>query len=166
MPKLIKDGAVIANPWELIGRDETLAGSLDRQSANLLVPASLWLENREAFIASGKTIGVWLDAGQSPELLAEHLSELPLIALNFPAFADGRSYSSAFILRHHYHYQGELRAIGDVLRDQLFYMKRCGFDAFDVQDGVKEADALAAFSDFATSYQSTIAEPAPLFRRR
>ena len=85
---------------------------------------------------------------------------------NFPHFMDGRAYSTAVILRKHFHYEGELRAIGDVLRDQLFMMKRCGFTTFDLRDTVKLEDAQTAFSDFTTNYQATVETPEPLFRRR
>src|SRR5690606_7612706 len=94
------------------------------------------------------------------------LPALPVIALNFPAFTDGRSYSTAVALRTHHRYEGEIRAIGDVLRDQLFYMRRCGFSTFDLRDSVKLEDAQKALGDYTTSYQATVEEPLPLFKRR
>jgi uncharacterized protein (DUF934 family) len=91
---------------------------------------------------------------------------LPLLALNFPTFMDGRSYSKACVLRQQMKYEGEIRAIGDVLRDQLFYLKRCGFSSFDLKDSVKLEDAQKALKDFTTNYQATVEEPVPLYRRR
>jgi uncharacterized protein (DUF934 family) len=89
-----------------------------------------------------------------------------MIAVNFPQFADGRGYSIARLLRERYQWRGELRAIGDVLRDQLFYLSSCGFDAFELRAGQDPRAALAAFNDFSDAYQSSVERPQPLFRRR
>jgi uncharacterized protein (DUF934 family) len=89
-----------------------------------------------------------------------------LIAVNFPQFTDGRGYSIARLLRERYSWRGELRAIGDVLRDQLFYLARCGFDAFMLREGQDAQAALAAFNDFSEGYQASVERPQPLFRRR
>lgn len=93
--------------------------------------------------------------------MARHLDDFPeLIALDFPAFKDGRCYSHARLLRERYDYQGELRAVGDVLRDQLFFMKRCGIDSFQLRSDKDMEDALNAFNDFSVKYQ-TAADGAP-----
>jgi uncharacterized protein (DUF934 family) len=134
--------------------------------SHLLVPANLWLAHKQELLATGKQVAVWLDSEQPASLIGNELADLTLIALNFPKFMDGRAYSTAVILRKHFHYTGELRAIGDVLRDQLFMMKRCGFTTFDLQDSVKMEDAQTAFRDFTTNYQATVETPEPLFRRR
>jgi uncharacterized protein (DUF934 family) len=89
-----------------------------------------------------------------------------LVAVNFPQFTDGRGYSSARLLRERYGWRGELRAIGDVFRDQLFYLARCGFDAFALRQGEDAQAALAAFDDFSDAYQTAADRPLPLFRRR
>ena len=166
MPKLIKNTQIVSNPWALIAKDESLEQALANSSANILVPAQLWLDNKTAFTQASQQVAVWLDSDETAAMLAGDVNELSLIALNFPAFTDGRSYSTATQLRQQYHYTGELRAIGDVLRDQLTAMKRCGFDSFDVVDQVKDEDALGGFDDFADSYQTTVIEPVPLFGRR
>ena len=189
MPRLIDTaGAVIPNAWQLVPRTEavpgaetisstaepapvsqrpvTLATALAQPGTHLLVNAALWLSDKEALLQSGKQVSVWLDSDQTANLIAADLPQLPLVALNFPGFMDGRSYSTAVVLRKHYGYTGEIRAIGDVLRDQLFLMKRCGFTTFDLKDSVKLEDAQRAFKDFSGSHASTIEEPQPLFRRR
>jgi uncharacterized protein (DUF934 family) len=166
MSKLIKNSELIDNPWVIIAKESSLEQIQESESNALIVPAHLWLEHRSKLSESGKKIGVWLDSDETAAMLADDIPTLELIALNFPGFMDGRAYSTAAILRQQYHYKGELRAIGDVLRDQLFYMKRCGFDSFDVSDQVSEKDAFSAFKDFTTNYQSTVEEPAPLFNRR
>lgn len=166
MPKLIKNARFVDNPWLVIDRESDLQDCLSASADHLIVPLALWQAHRDELLDSGRTIAVWLDSDEDPEDLAEDLARLPMVALNFPVFKDGRAFSSAVILRQRYGYQGEIRAIGEVLRDQLFYMKRCGFDAFDVSDQVADEDALSAFADFTTTYASTVEEPMPLFRRR
>ena len=167
MPKLIDlDGKPIANDWLLLEKDSNASSALAQDAAKLLVPLQLWLNSKTDLLSSGKIIAVWLDAGENVAALADDLAKLPMLALNFPAFMDGRSYSSAANLRQHYKFTGEVRAIGDVLRDQLFYMRRCGFTTFDLKDSVKLEDASAAMHDLSDNYQSTIEQPQPLFRRR
>ncbi|MEM8120240.1 DUF934 domain-containing protein, partial [Morganella morganii] len=89
-------------------------------------------------------LGVWLDADEEPESIAGDLDRFQVIAVNFPAFTDGRGFSSARLLRERYGYKGEIRAIGDVLRDQLFFMRRCGFDAYAIRADRSPEDALAS----------------------
>jgi len=98
--------------------------------------------------------------------LAQKIKTAARIDVNFPKFSDGRGFSIARLLRERYGYQGELRAVGQVARDHLYYMEQCGFDAFLLREGEDAADALAAFDDFSERYQSTVAQPLPLFRRR
>ena len=88
------------------------------------------------------------------------------MALNFPIFRDGRAYSTARLLRDRYGFKGELRATGDVLRDQIFFMRRVGFDAFEVRGDRSIEDALKAFDDFKVTYQPSADESQPLWRRR
>jgi uncharacterized protein (DUF934 family) len=109
---------------------------------------------------------VWLQPADDPEALAGDVARLPLIAVDFPKFGDGRGYSTARLLREKYRYTGELRAIGEILRDQLYYLWQCGFDTFALRPGRNVAEALAAFDDFSDSYQATVVQPVPLFRRR
>ena len=94
------------------------------------------------------------------------LGEVDRVEVNFPGFADGRGFSIARLLRERYGYKGELRAVGHVVRDHLQAMEACGFDAFLLKDGEDPEEALAAFHDYSESYQATVLQPAPLFRRR
>lgn len=123
------------------------------------------LSLEEFLEAEDKAQAVWLDADQEVELIAEFLNDIPLIALNFPAFSDGRSYSGAAMLRRHHNYTGEIRAIGDVRVDQLEQMARCGFDAFQLADGQNADQALKKLEGFSFSYQQTV-DREPLFRNR
>ena len=109
---------------------------------------------------------MWLDAEEEIESIVDSLDAFQVIALNFPAFTDGRHSSSAYLLRTRYGFKGELRAIGDVLRDQLWALKRCGFDAFALREDKDAEDALKAFEEFSEVYQASADQPQPLFRRR
>ena len=111
-------------------------------------------------------VGVWLEPNEGPETIAADLARLPLVAVEFPKFTDGRGFSTASLLRSRYGYRGEIRAIGDVLRDQLLYLRRCGFDAFALREDQDAEAALGAFDDLPPGYQSAVDEPLPLFRRR
>ena len=107
-----------------------------------------------------------LEPTDDPALLAGAVGVARVIAVNFPKFGDGRGYSIARLLRERHGYKGELRAVGEVARDHLQAMARCGFDAFQLREGEDAQEALAAFDDFSDSYQATAAQPLPLFRRR
>lgn len=107
-----------------------------------------------------------LEPADDPAAVAARLPGVACVEVNFPLFTDGRGYSIARLLRERYGYEGELRAVGDVQRDQLFYLSRCGFDAFLLRDGEDPEEAIAALQDFSDAYQASAAQPMPLFRRR
>jgi len=162
MPQLIKDGAIVEDRWTLL-REAASVADVPRTPA--IVPLALWRAGRDALRARAD-IGVWLGPADDPESLATDCSILPLIAVDFPQFTDGRGYSTARLLRGRYAFVGELRAIGDVLRDQLYYMAQCGFNAFAVRADRDIEDAMKGLADFSDNYQATWQRPAPLFRRR
>jgi uncharacterized protein (DUF934 family) len=163
MPKLIKDRVVVDDAWILL-RD---AASLDDvpAAAAVIVPLALWQRQHDALCARGN-VGVWLAPTDDPDALAGDVHRLPLIAVDFPQFTDGRGYSSGRLLREKYHFLGELRAVGDVLRDQLYYLQACGFNAFAIRPDRDAAQALTGLNDFSDNYQATATRPLPLFRRR
>lgn len=164
MQSIIKNGAVVAETWHLLPLDATLDGISN--SDDLIVPLALWLESSHALKARDGGLGVWLQSHEQIEDIADDLGQFQVIALDFPAFTDGRHFSTARLLRERYNYTGEVRAIGDVLRDQIFFMHRCGFDAFAVRADRDPHDALKGLSDFSVTYQAAVDEPQPLFRRR
>jgi uncharacterized protein (DUF934 family) len=104
--------------------------------------------------------------GPADDPAALSLEGVTRIEVDFPKFGDGRGYSIARLLRERYGYQGELRAVGQITRDHLFFMESIGFDAFQLREGEDLHEALAAFDDFTESYQESPARPQPLFRRR
>jgi uncharacterized protein (DUF934 family) len=107
-----------------------------------------------------------LEPTDDPASVADRLGGAARVEVNFPKFGDGRGFSIARLLRERYGYKGELRAVGQVARDHLYYMENCGFDAFLLREGEDPAEALAAFDDYSEAYQATVKRPVPLFRRR
>ena len=162
MPKLIKHDSVIEDDWKLI---DSLDAEATLPDGKAILP---WraIQTRQQELLQREHLGVWLDSDEEPAGLEAILDKAAVIAINFPAFTDGRGYSYAQILRQRFDYGGELRAIGDVLRDQLFLMKRCGFDAFALRADLDPQACLSAFDDFSESYQAAADQPVPLFRRR
>lgn len=124
------------------------------------------LATLEEFLAAEKKpTGVFIDAHDDIEIIKPFAPTLSVIALNFPAFSDGRSYSSANLLRREYGYKAELRAVGDVRIDQLEQMTRCGFNAFQLADGQNVEQGLEKLKGFSFSYQPAFNRD-PLFRQR
>lgn len=127
-----------------------------------LVPLAVWQ-------AAGRRddLAPWLpsDTELTPAL-ADELKAALLVGIDFPKFTDGRGYSIARLLRERHGYRGQIRALGDVLIDQLFYMSRCGFDAFSLREDQVVEDALRALDTFSRGYQPGTDDPEPLFRRR
>ena len=159
MPKLIKDGRVAADTWHFA--ENAMPGT----AAPTVLPLAQWLERRDVLGGAAARWGVLLEPGDDPASLAADLPDLGLVAVRFPAFTDGRGYSIARLLRQRYGFRGELRAVGDVLRDQIFLMARCGFDAFALRDDQDAAAAIAALGDFSEVYQGAV-DRGPLFERR
>ena len=117
MRQIIKGNEVVQDTWEILPKDATLEQLTN--TGDIIVPLTMWLEHAHALKAREGRLGVWLDADEEAEVIADDLEHFEVIALNFPVFSDGRNYSNARLLRDRYKYQGELRSIGDVLRDQL-----------------------------------------------
>jgi len=107
---------------------------------------------------------VRLQPGDDPACIA--LEGVTRVEVSFPKFGDGRGYSIARLLRSRHGYRGELRAVGHITRDLLFFLESCGFDAFELREGEDPREALASFGDFSEAYQASAARPLPLFRRR
>jgi uncharacterized protein (DUF934 family) len=166
MAVLIKERRAVADSWRLLRRGPDGALPAVPERGDVIVPLGLWLERRHDLLAYPGCLGVWLDSHEEPAAIASDLGRFAVVAVNFPKFGDGRGYSIARLLRERYEFKGELRAIGEVARDLLFYMAACGFDAFALREGENLEEALGAFSDFSETYQASVTRPLPLFRRR
>lgn len=173
MAKIIKLHAAIAevvrNTW--IRFEKEAEATLDSDwrddgalpTGGLIVSLAVWLQHREALLLHPRT-GVLLAPGDDPALLADDVQRIGLIAIAFPKFTDGRGFSSARLLRERYDFKGELRAVGQILPDTVFFLSRAGFDAFELPDQHVE-DALVALHPFSVRYQSAFNDT-PLFLRR
>ena len=160
---------VADDPWLLIRNRSEAESAIGAGEQHLLLPRGDWLELQPDGVLQGKAIsdyGLWLAADDEPEQLQPWLAVLPLIALDFPSFRDGRAYSHAYMLRTRLGWQGELRAVGDVLRDQLSHMRHCGMDAFAIREDKSAAEALPGLNGISVLYGRSVSQPVPLFRRR
>ena len=166
MGVLISNTEQISDEWTLLN---TASGPDVFPALNqrkVLLPLSLLAEDEEEARRYVNELGVWLDSSETLDAIAHRLHDFPVIALNFPSFAYGRHYSTARELRQNHGFQGEIRAIGDVLRDQLCFLQRCGFTTFSLRSDQDVGECLQAFNDFSHSYTSTVTQAEPLFKKR
>ena len=160
MHKMLSHGAVADNNWTVLQQPvESIP------AGDILVPLNYWLEHRVELKQQSGQVGVWLDSDEEVESLADDLPQLPVVALNFPKFVDGRGFSSARLLRDRYDYQGEVRAIGNIIQDQLFMLQRCGFSQFSLANDIDLEAAAKSLNDFSDGYQTAADQAEPLFRR-
>lgn len=160
---VLADGTISDDRWTMVESSDE--GTVELPEGPAIVPLAWWLENQDQ-LSARNDVGVWFDSSDEPESLGEKCQPLPIIAVNFPKFTDGRGYSIARLLRERYHFPHELRAIGDVLLDQLFFMKRCGFDSFKLRADKDINKAPACLGAFDETYQAAFDQKDPLFRRR
>lgn len=169
--RLIKERRLQDDAWKIV---TLVDGQPERDVClpvgPLLVPLGVWKARKPCLIAReyehGTPLGIWFSAEDDPAEIAGDIDDFTVIAVHFPRFTDGRGYSIARLLRERYAYDSELRAFGDVGRDQIFFLNRVGFDSFLIGEGRNAEEALAAFDDFPEAYQAGTDLPIPLFRRR
>lgn len=130
---LYKNGSFVTDPWRPIPEGEGAPAA-----GHVIFTLDWWKAERQAFEGSNAPLGLRIEAGTKIEEVAADLPRFSLIALVFPKFGDGRAFSTAMLLRERYGYKGELRAVGEVLVDQIQPMQRCGFDAFEITDSITE----------------------------
>ncbi len=129
MPKLIKDGLIVDNTWTLITKAEGDAAAVEVPAGQVLIPVAVWVAQK-AQLQNRTDIGVWLDSDEGAELIGTDANRFAVIGVHFPLFMDGRAFSTARLLRERFGFTGELRALGNFMRDQLCYLRRCGVNAF------------------------------------
>lgn len=149
---------------------EQIENTIIPATGKIIVPLSVFIaRHRElANRVAENEVGVWLATHELLEHLIQHqtdINELPIIAIFVERFADGRIFSLGTLLRSRYGYKNDLRAFGDVLRDQLFFLKRGGFTSFFIRTDRSAADAIASLNDFSQPYQGAVDEPRPIFQR-
>jgi uncharacterized protein (DUF934 family) len=166
MPKLIKDGQIVENTWTLIAKPEGDAAAVEVAAGQVIVPFSVWNAQKDA-LQNRTDVGVWLDSDEAAELIGAEANRFPVIGVNFPLFMDGRAFSTARLLRERYGFSGELRAVGNFIRDQLCYLRRCGVNAFAFSNpDINLEEAVNSLNDLQEYYQAAVDQPLPLFRRR
>ncbi len=158
---LLKHGAVAADPWQRAAQDEALPAD-----GPVIVPFARWRAERESLIGRNAPVGVRLSNTDPVAELVPDLDRLQVIVLEFPKFTDGRAYSQARLLRERYGYRHELRAAGNVLRDQLLFMQRCGFDAFELTNGQPVQAWVSATNEFSVFYQPAADDRVPAMQHR
>lgn len=160
MPTLVRDLEIVSDEWTLVDSGDLPDPAPERS----ILPLEDWLK-RPATVRGGRT-GIWVEGDAEAEAVGPHASDLPLIAVHFGAFADGRGLSLGALLRTRYRFDGELRAYGDILPDLAQYLHRSGFDAFVLADRRSAEVAIASVGSITDHYQASVRQPVPAFRRR
>jgi len=145
---LIRATGVVDDPWRLVPDEEPLP-----DAGAVIVTLARWQANRDQLAARPTALGLRLKSDQPPSLIAGDVERFDVIALEFPKFTNGRAYSSARLLRERYGFRGELRAVGNVLRDQLAFMRRCGFDTYEIPPQVDAAAWISSLGGISVVYQ-------------
>jgi phosphoadenosine phosphosulfate reductase len=154
---LYQNGHFVEDSWKTLE-----AGQDIPPSGHVIVPLDWWQAQRGAFTGSNVPIGVRIEPGTKIENFAQDIPRLSVIALAFPKFQDGRAFSTAQLLRERYGFKGELRAVGDILLDQLQMLARCGFDTFEIKDGpTLQALQEGRAKSFTRFYQPSLLPEAP-----
>ncbi len=163
MQKLLdKTGQLIENdPWIFLPKD--FGGPVT--GAHQVLPLQFWQASEPGAI-SRDALGIWFDSDEEPEVVAEYLASWPCIGIHFPTFMDGRGFSLARLIREQHNYQGDLRAFGHIIPDQLFFLTRCGFSTFLLNDSSQSFEPEMYFDNFSVNYQTSADQAEPLFRRR
>lgn len=160
--------------FKLTGEDTTtaeqIANTVIPANGKVLVPLSVYLARKSELVSrvAKNELGIWLATHEVLEHLADEESDLnvfPLIAIFVERFADGRIFSIGNLLRTRYGFKNTLRAFGDVLRDQLFFLKRSGFDSYLIRADRSAEDALHSLKDFTQPYQGAVDNAQPVWRR-
>jgi uncharacterized protein (DUF934 family) len=165
MPKIILDGSVVEDRWN-VNREDAPDSLAELGESYTLVPLNYWNALQAESDKMPANIGVWIASTELPNQIEGDLQSIPVIAVDFPAFSDGQGFSIGRLLRQRHEYLGQLRAIGNPIRDQLSYLVRCGFNAFQLAEHYDPEQALASLKDFSDAYQTAADQTIPLFRGR
>ena len=160
---LIKHGTEIENEWIFV-EDADFPSSVSG-GGKVIVSLGFYLKHAEALMQRNAPIGVRLAPADDPSELVPYLDHIALIEVSFPKYTDGRGYSQAQLLRRRYTYTGELRAVGHVLRDQILYMNRSGFDGFETTRA-RLSECLEALNEHSAFYQPSADGNRSVFARR
>lgn len=158
---LLKNGELVSDMWTVLDEDQN-----PLVVENPIITVESWKKNEVELKRQNKALGILLRSDQSPEEIRDSLDRFTLIALDFPVFSDGRGFSSARLLRERFSFDGELRAVGDVRRDQFLFLLRCGFDTFEIKDGSDIKKWKEAEKEVSVFYQPASDNSPWVLRRR
>ena len=158
---LIKDGKAADDTWRTLDDNAKIPSE-----GAVIISLKRWIEEKPWLKGRNAPLGIVLSSDQPPAIIDNDLERFEIVALDFPAFKDGRAYSYARLLRERYGYEGEIRAVGDVLYDQLLFMRRCGFDSFEISDDAPLEDWLNAFDEISLVYQPATDERKTVLQAR
>ncbi len=158
--KILKNRQVIQDTWKTLSADETLT------DGDVIIPFERWLSEPDARQSHSGKIGILISSDTNIQTVIENLKHIDLVALNFPKYTDGTCFSYAFLLRERHQFSGELRAVGDIFRDQFAYLERCGFDAIQLADEEALELGKVAFDEIPMRYQSSADKAEPFYRIR
>ncbi|HZP12009.1 MAG TPA: DUF934 domain-containing protein [Nevskiaceae bacterium] len=161
MSKIIRHQRIVDDDWIAIADDAEIP-----TSGRAIFSWKRWQEVRDALKTGDVVAGVRIPNTLDLATAWDQLKDRPLIAIEFPAFGDGRAFSQARLLRERYGFKGEIRAVGDVVRDQIFFMHRTGIDTMVPRADQDLAVCLTAFRDFTVPYQGSADQPISVFQRR
>ena len=145
--QIIKDKQIVENTYRYLADDENLS------NGNITVSLARWQQEKAQLLSHDGQVGLRLTIEDDVALIADDLNKIALLELNFPAFTDGRLFSRAKLLRIRFGYQGEIRAVGNFMLDQVFYLSKIGVNAFHLNNEEQLPVALATLDDFSISYQ-------------
>ncbi|MGR9116624.1 MAG: DUF934 domain-containing protein [Gammaproteobacteria bacterium] len=148
--QIIKDKKIIEDHWQHAPDDA------DLPQGDITVSTTRWHKEKQQLLNRPGKIGLRLDSREAIEDIAEDLNRIDLIELNFSAFTDGRSFTQAWLLRNRFNYSGEIRAVGNFMIDQVFYLHRTGVNAFALAQSDKLPVALSTLNDFSVAYQPSV----------
>ena len=158
---LIKDGSLAEDSWRTLSDEDAVIGN-----GPIIISFERWRDGRDALKRHNGPLGIRMKSDQPPALIADDIDRFHLIALEFPTLADGRAFSYARLLRERHGFKGELRAVGDVYKDQLYFMQRCGFSSFELPAGRDPNDALGALKSFSVVYSPAADDATPAHKQR
>lgn len=162
--QIIRDRTLVTDHWRHVPDDAPVGGRGEDEA--VIVSLAHWQRDRQALRACGANLGLRLSATDALETIADELTCFRVIALEFGVFTDGRGYSQARLLRQRYGYTGEIRAVGDFLQDQVFFLERCGVNAFEIPAGQDIGETLNAFAEISITYQPAADTGELIFHRR
>jgi len=166
MTTLIRNRQIVDDSWLQLEDPAGGAAPVLADGRPVIVSLAVWQAHRALLQAHRGGIGLLLAADAALESVVPDLPRFALVAVRFPRFGDGRAFSLARLLRERCGYRGELRAVGEVVQDQLAEMRRCGFDAYELRADQDAQAAMQAFHPFSEEYQGSVEQPLPLFKRR